>query len=387
MSENNNQTPQGSRQQTLRTRNVQQSGKGRRRRRGIPRFYIIYLITLSAVLLLIVLAQGPITSLLEEYEAAQPIHLAEELFGEYFDPIDYEALLAVAEYDSGDVPNESLIAYMTSEIGDEELSFSKGTSSSEDDVKYIVKAGNIRVAAINLTKSEEETSHGFTTYELVSLELYLTVTDTYVPNDTTDEPTVMSVTVSVPTGYTVTVDGEGLTETYIEGTYTETESGLSLPTDMTGISYTSYKLTGLTELPGSVVVTSAEGAEAEVTYDESTYTYKAAPAESASLSEEYSEFVVTAVENYAAYIQCDKGESSLYGYFDTDTDLYAAILEAGTARWMVTDHTGYDYEGVSATEFYALTDSVFACRISFTHILYDDDSEWTDYIDKYVFLH
>ncbi|MCD7832364.1 MAG: hypothetical protein LUI01_08935 [Firmicutes bacterium] len=359
----------------------------RKRRRGIPRFYLIYLISVAAAILLILCSLGYVNTLLEEYEAAQPIHLAESVFGEYFDPIDYEALLADAEYDAGEASAEELTAYLNEEIGEAELTFSKGTAANENEVKYIVKAGTARLAAINLSLSDAETKHGFDTYELASIELYISVTDVSVSNN--DEPavTVTTYTVNAPTGYTVTVDGETLDESYIEGTYTESTLFSTLPSDISGLSYSVYKLTGMTEAPTSVTVESDEGVSSEVTYEEDTYTYTAYPAESPALEEAYSEFVVTAVENYAAYIEADKGVSSLRGYFDEDSDLYAAILEAGDARWMVTDHTGYDFEDVEIGEFYALTNSTFVCHISFVQVLYNNDDQWADELDMYVFLH
>lgn len=346
-------------------------------------FWAIYFAVSAAALLIVVVALVVVSMRLAEYEAAQPKYVAAEVFARYFEPINYTDLLADAQYDAGDAEAGEIEEYLKEEIGDSALTYSIGSSNDSGEIKYIVKAGAKQLASINLRLSENETKHGFQTYEFSYVELHLNT-------DISVEPIELEAVVEAPASYSVMMDGVLLTEDFLTSNYIKTDIMPCYPPDITGVEYAVYTVTGLEELPKEIVVTDAEGQNAEVSFDENTNTYTSGVIYSQSLAEEYSEFVTTAMQGYAAYVQASKdvGLSDIKSYFDTESDLYADVVAAGGNRWMVLDWNGVDYENVNVGEFYAHTPEIFSCHISFAQVLHRTGREdYVDYVDVYVFLH
>lgn len=346
-------------------------------------FWAIYFAVSAAALLILVVALMVVSVRLAEYEAAQPKYVAAEVFAQYFEPMNYEDLLADAHYDAGDAGTDEIEEYLKEEIGDSTLTYSIGSSNDSGEIKYIVKAGAKQLASINLRVSENETKHGFQTYEFSYVELHLNT-------DVSVEPIELEVAVEVPASYSVMVDGVLLTEDFLTSNYIKTDILSCYPPDIMGVEYAVYTVAGLEELPGEIVVTDAEGQNAEVGFDENTNTYTAGVTYSQSLAEEYSEFVTAAMQGYAAYVQASKdvGLGNIKSYFDTESEVYADVVAAGGNRWMVLDWDGVDYENVNVGEFYAHTPEIFSCHISFAQVLHRAGREdYVDYVDMYVFLH
>lgn len=350
----------------------------------VPRFYVIYFtVTITAIIILMI-ALGVVRSRMAEYEAAQPKYVAEEVFARYFEPIDYIALLTDADYDAGEADIEDLADYLRDEIGGEQLTYSIGSSNDPDEVKYIVKAGSKQLGAIALKTCSQKTEHGFQTYELSHIDLYLN-TEAYL-----EELSRITVTVEVPAAYSVTMDGEPLTEELAANVYTRTDVMKYYPPDVPEIEYAVYTINTLHELPKELIVIDPDGVQAEVNLEEDTNTYICSLVYSEALEAEYSDFVINALEGYAAYVQNAKnvGLNNIKGYFDTDSDAYADVVAAGGNRWMVRTWSGIDFENVSIGEFYTHTPEIFSCHISFKQLLHQADQEdFVDFIDMYVFLH
>lgn len=361
--------------------------KKRNQKKELPLFYIIYLSVLAVVILAIIAALGIVTQRLAEYESAQPKHLAADVFTQYFEPVNYTALLTDAVYDAGSATQSEIIDHLSAEIGDRKISYSLGSSADAATVTYIVKAGNIKFAAINLTESDEVTEHGYKTYKLSSIELYLTTDVADVPPET-EQIITYTVSVEAPVGYTVNIGGVNLLESHISEYYDNPDAVEHLPSDFRGIEYCLYRVSGLEEVPEAITVTDTTGAEAEYTYDADTLTYTVAVNYSDTLAEAHGEFVTSAVTGYAAYMQADSSFSKIKKYFDSDSALYSAIEEAGKDLWMVKDHDGYDFTDIEVGEFFALDEKTVICHISFTHILYNEGkTDRPDVIDMYVFMH
>ena len=350
----------------------------------IPRFYVIYMAVTVTAILIVMIALGIVRSRLAEYEAAQPKYVAEEVFARYFEPIDYIALLTDADYEAGEAATQDLVDYLSQEIGGEKLTYSLGSSNDPDEIKYIVKAGSKQLGAIMLKASGQKTEHGFQTYEFSGMELYLNM-EAYL-----EELSRIVITIDVPADCSVIVDGESLTTEFLTDTYTRADTIKYYPPDVPEIKYAVYTITALHEPPKEVKVITQEGLSAEVSVDESTHTYTCGLVYSEALETEYSDFIINAIERYAAYVQNSKnvGLNNIKGYFDTNSDAYADVVAAGGNRWMVRAWSGIDFENVNIGEFYAHTPEIFSCHISFTQLLHQTGREdFVDVIDMYVFLH
>lgn len=359
----------------------------------IPRFYVIYLAVTVAVILIIIASLGIVSNRLAEYEAAQPKYVAAQVFAQYFDPeIKYTELIENARYNAGLATPAEILEYLTNETLGSELSYAPGSSNSENELKYIVRAGSKQLASINLTVSEKTTEHGYKMYEFSYIELYLNVENPPPPETGSDNPSGLTITIDVPSSYSVTIDGELLATENITSSHLRTDLFRRYPANISGIEYTVYTVTSLEALPAEVIVTDIDGARADVTFDAATNTYTSGIAYSEALASEYSDFVTDAIESYAAFMQHAPGTSlnkiANSGYFDLESTVYAGIEAASKDLWMVTRPAGNDFENVKIGEFYAFSSDVFSCHISFTQILHRDGSEdYPDHINMYVFLH
>ena len=347
--------------------------------RAIPRFYVICLICAAAALSLILIACAVVRVRLAEYEDAQPKYVAEEAFEAYFAPINYDRLLAEARYDAGFASGDAVREYLETEIGGEELTWSAGSSGGQADVKYIVKAGRKQIGSIWLTAAPETTKHGFRSYVLSYVELDLR--PEAIPGGV--------LTFTAPADYTVTLDGVELTEEQRTGSYLDPDALKHYPEGVSGLEYAVYTLPGLKALPREISVTNPFGGESEVSFDREASAYFAGPAYSQELAEEHSQFIIDAVTGYAAYMQKVPGASfrGIRQYFDPDSGLYRAISAAGRDLWMVTTPTGNDFQNVEVDQFYAHSEDVFSCHISFTQVLLRASDTDYDAVDMYVFVH
>ena len=359
----------------------------------ISRFYAIYLTVTIAVVLIIIAALGIVSNRLAEFEAAQPKYVAAEVFAKYFGPIassgNYNELFGAdadtVRYDAGGAGITEIIAYIQSEIGDSELTYSIGSSPDPDEQRYIVKAGEKQLASITLVPGEA-TQHGYKTYEFSYIELYLNTT---APPDDTVTPSLI-ITIDAPSSYAVAVDGRMLTIDDITSSHTREGLLKYYPSGITGVDYTVYTLTTLEDLPAEVIVTDLEGTLAGVTFDADTNTYTAGVTYSTSLSAEYTEFVTEAIEKYAAYVHRGPGVSlgAVAAYFDESSDAYADVEAQGNDRWMEYEPSGIEYENVSVGEFFSFSSNIFSCRVSFKMVAHKEGKEdYIDVIDKYIFLH
>lgn len=364
----------------------------------VSKFYVIYaVVTISAILVIVALL-GVVSNRLAEYEGAQPKYVASDVFNKYFAPINssgnYNELFSAdketVRYDAGLASTAEIIDHIKNEIGGQELTYSIVSSQTSDEIRYIVKAGEKQLATFTLTPGEP-TEHGYKTYKFSYIELLINSAHTPGADETEPPPPeAVIINIDAPSSYTVTVDGVALTTADITSSHTREDVFKYYPSGVTGVPYTVYTLKTLTELPEEVVVTDLEGTQAEVEFDADTNTYTAGITYSRTLAETYSADLTDALQKFAAYVQAARGVSlgSFSGYFDKSSSAYEDVEEAGGNRWTMYKPDSLEYENVRTGEFYSFSQTVFSCRVSFTMVLHRDGKEdYTDTIDKYVFLH
>lgn len=374
-----------------------------KRKRRFPVFWTCIAVCVIAVAVVLAFAIQSINDFLVEYESVQPKHVEAEVFEEYFKSIDYEKLLTAANRGNGDdiskfETKENLINYLRSLHGDKDISYySISTGASVDktaeldvfnigqyfvdqfntkgDIKYIVKAGEDKIAEFVLGHSADDamiSERGFKKYELKSIELY------FFPHE--------SVTVKLPTTSTLKINGIEVDDAYlVEGIREEHFTNSRLPDNIEGITYVAYSIDGLYEVP-KIEVLDKYGDPTEIVYNKEANYYSADVNYNESLSAEYSDYVINAIEKYAAYMQMDGSRASFRPYFDTDSQLWQNIIS--TENYFVWEHEGYTFRNKKASEFYAYNDEMFSCRVTMTHLLHNTGKQdYVDYIDMTVYLH
>ncbi|MBQ7011018.1 MAG: hypothetical protein IJN63_04875 [Clostridia bacterium] len=370
--------------------------------RRFPVFWVCLLLFVLISVFAISNVLKNVTAFLEEYESVQPKYVEAEVFDTYFKRIDYDLLLKAADRGDGSdltefESKEDLITYLKSMYAGKDITYysiSTGAAdtatvsldiknlgkyfvdqfNSRGDIKYIVKAGEDKIAEFTLVHSESEakkSKSGFKQYELGDIELF------FFPHE--------SVTVKLPKSSTLTVNGIKVSEKYrLADVYEEDENNKRLPDGIEGIVYVAYTVDKLYLKP-ELAVTDKDGKSIELEYIENDNYYSAGFLYDDSLAAQYSAYVINAIENYAAYMQMDGARADFIDYYDTDSDLWKNIIS--TENYFVLDHSSYSFKDQKATEFYRYNDDMFSCRVSMTHLLHRWAREdYVDYIDMTLFL-
>ncbi|MBQ8397818.1 MAG: hypothetical protein IJX53_06445 [Clostridia bacterium] len=340
----------------------------------IPVFYICLIIAVALALIAMAWGLSQLRLILADYEDAQPKYAAEAVFQTHFADPDFAALVEAAGMPENLSPMETeagFVAELTERYAGEETSYAATTAGADGSLRYLVKAGEQKIATFSLAKSAEVSEYGFELYELGQIELYIR------PEE--------SVTITAPTGDAVYVNGTLLDESYLTATGIETDSCAHMPEGVSGITFCTYEAGSLLRAP-AVEVKAPDGSLAPLAQDAETGAWTAEIVYNQELADQYSAQMIKVAQNYAAFVMRDAYFASFSNYFDKTTDLYQTIREVPTS--FVWAHNGFDFEDVSATEFYAYNDDTFSCRIRFVHILHRNGREdYTEQFDVTFYLH
>ena len=346
----------------------------RRSKRGkISRFLKIYFACVLAAVAVIIAGVSVVNTTLADYEAAQPKHLAEEIYNKTFAARNFTGVLETAECTLSRFESKAAAADYLSNLSDgKNLTYTSVSSGIEGDVKYTVMADDVKISTFTLSKSDKKSKKGFRHYQLKAIEIHGDFNGL--------------VTVKVPFDATLFLNGVEVPEEYLAEQNIPDDSGQYLPEGVSGKLYKKYAVDGLLAAP-EVTVADKNGKQTPVTYSETEKLYAAVLPSDDTLKEKYGAFVLEAIEKYAAYTVNDAGISSLYNYFDTKSVLFKR-LERSEAPKVASSHNGYSFKDEKTGAFYAYTDDIFSCSVSFTHILTRSGAEnYRDHTDVTVFLH
>ena len=327
----------------------------------IPVFYICLLIAVALVLIAMAWGLGQLRLILADYEDAQPKYAAEAAFAAHFDPPDFAALVAMSGMPENLSPletEEGFVAELNERYAGLEPSYAATTAGADGSLRYLVKAGEQKIATFSLQKSAEVSEYGFEQYALGEIELYIR------PEE--------SVKITAPTGDAVYINGKLIDDSYLTETGIETDTCAHMPEGVEGITYRTYEASALLRAP-QVEVKAPDGSAAPLTQDAESGEWRADVVYHQTLADQYSAQMITVAQNYAAFVMRDAYFASFSNYFDKSTDLYQTIREVPTS--FVWAHNGFEFQDVSATEFYGYSDDVFSCRIRFMHILHRNGNE------------
>lgn len=343
-------------------------------RARFPIFWICLLIFVALVLGVMVKALAQIRVWLVDYEAVQPKYAAEEVFRTHFADPDYAALAEACAMPDNLSPLENkanLAAELTERFAGETTSYAPTTAGADGSLRYLVKAGEQKIAVFSLATLPEKSEFGFDRYGLGEITLYIR------PEE--------SVAISAPAGYTVYLNGTPLAEEYVTQRGIETDTCAHMPEGLEGITYTTYAADSLLRAP-VVEIKTPDGKLAPLTEDPESGLLTAGIVYDEALQAEYSDYIIGIAQNYAAFVMKDAYFSSFSGYFDKTTDLYETVRQVPTS--FVWRHDGFEFADVSAEEFYGYSDDVFSCRVRFMHILHRIGSEdYTEQFDVTFYLH
>lgn len=322
-------------------------------------FYTLYFMFILIFFIATYIGLNWLQGWLTDYELAQPTVKAEQVFQQIFSDPDWGALYESAgAQDSEFEGKEEYVNFMEAKMGDAALTYMETSAGLSGDKKYNVRLGDETVASFTLVDKNKVGN-----LDLSNLENLEDITD--IPNWTLGKVEVFfqrqgSYLIEKLDGYTVTVNGVALDESYVIQKAT-TKAEDYLPEGTTGFVMETLEVTGLMEKP-EVAVTNEDGAAVEVTYDDVTRTFTART-ESNTMSEEEKEVALGAAKiNCLWMIEEEKDRGQIAKYFDPSYKPYNDIVKT-TELWM-QNHNGYEFANESVTDYARYSDDIFSVRVS-----------------------
>ena len=327
----------------------------------MPLFYKIFWSVCAALVVVLIVSVFVLRSALANYEKSLPKNEAARVFEELYVNKDSAALASEVQKSASEFNQQTDFEPMILEkLSSGSLSYNSTSSADENEYAYYVKADGKRISKFILEKDEKKSSGGYATYHLGKVEFYFDQNE--------------SIEITAPTQYEIFINGISVSREYIVEDHIKTKVSGLLPDGVPEPENVRYRISGLTATPTVTVKETG----ANVTVDGSSYTVS--PAENTELRDAYSDYAIKAAQTYAAYMQSDGSFGAVAKYFEAGTDLYTRtkVVE----NYFVISHSGYSFENVQASEFYAYDENTFSCRVSFVHLLHRPDlSDYKDYFD------
>lgn len=336
-----------------------------------PLFYLgLLAFTITMMVLIVSFVTSQVNDWLYDYEYSQAKYKIEEIFDEYFSHPDIKQLSEYAGLPEYNEPEDAAVAldYMQAFINGKKITYSYVAGSNQTVMN--VKADGEKFARFSIRKSEDKSPYGYDLYELDKIELYY-------------QTPQYSGSIQVPFYCTVYANGLLLSGEYITDRI-DTDDRISIPEGAYEFYALKYEISGLYSAP---VLTVFDASGKELTpkqNDDGSYIVEFSYND--ALKAEYSDYVIKAMQAYAAYMQDDEKFRNIRDYFDKTTELYNNIYDnPGSFVW---PHDGYRFENAAASEFYAYGDDCFSCRVVFDHVLEKKGSEdYYDHLDMTLYLH
>lgn len=318
----------------------------RRRRLNGSIFYPVYAIGIIAFFVALAAVIAPLKDWLVRYEAAQPNHKRDEVFSQLFEARDWGRLYELAGVENTAFEDETVFAALMNDmVGQGKLTCLETSAGLSGDKKFIVKAGEEKIAMFLLTGGSDNEVE-IASWELKSVEVYL--------------PTEASVTVQRLPGQTVYINGKALDDSYtIHRTTTLADS--YLPAGERGFLLELQQVTGLWQMP-QVEVKDAAGNSVAITLDEATgiYTQEIAPH---VLTDEFKTLAENTARAYCKYMINASGHE-LWRWFDEESEAYKEIIRF--EQWTVQSYQGYRFTETTYDDFYQYSDDCFSVVVDLT---------------------
>lgn len=307
-------------------------------------FYKIYFSALAVFFTVLIIGAVALNIWLGEYNKGIPETVSKNFFEENFVNKNTENIVKMSgitptEFESA----EDVEKHIAGLLENGELSYTSISAGAKDgEKKYIVKSGEYKIASFTLAADEKND------YYPETLTLHIGSGD--------------KVHIKALDSSKVFINGVEVGEKYITDTAPHRNSAF-LPDGVKGPEWVTYTVKGLTSEP-VITITDRNGNNPEASENDGILT------ESIiwdSEEKELCNLLLTAAKQYAICMQNDASKGSALKYFEKGTNLYNDILTA--ENYFVWDHSGYEFEDVSVSEFFRYDENTVSCRISFVHIL------------------
>lgn len=318
--------------------------RNRRKNKGKTVFYSIYFGSILLFFVALFVAMGPLKAWLTEYEASQPNHARDQVFQQLFQSRDWQGLYEKAgEMDTAFEGAAEFAAFMEARVGQQELQCLETSAGLSGDKKFIVKAGDEKIATFTLTGGSDS-QLAIANWELGSLELFYTRQE--------------QVQVEKFPGQTVYINGIPLDDTYtVRVTTTLAESYLT--DGLQGYRQELVQVQGLLCQP-KVEVKNADGTAAALTFDAETGTYTQQLA-TMEPTDTQKELAKNAMEAYGKFMVGKADRTEVAKWFEKGSDAYKTISSSET-NW-VQSFSSYRFTEPVFSAFYQYSEDCFSIMV------------------------
>ncbi len=317
----------------------------RRKGKTFKKFLIIY----SAVLaFLCIIVWGILYNFIGDYEKGRPSStmdtLAARFSADNIENLLNESGVVVNEFES----NEMVAEYLKDKLNNEKVSYKKKAREySEETPVYIVFAGETPIAKVSLDK-DGQGFWGFNKWKLGQISF----------DDFADKTTNNAITVSVPKGSTVTINGVEVKDDYIKEDDIEFEPCKHVSDYVNQPLRTTYEISGLIIQPDIKVHFN----ENDLTVEVSKNTYTANYPSDDELLESVHEDIMTLGRNYGKYIINRGSLSSLTNQMVGYAKDYMSDIPAVWAFLYGMTYT-YEFQNENISNFVKYSDDCFSCDV------------------------
>lgn len=321
---------------------------------GTLRFYCILLGVILAALVLLCCLMIPMSTILEQYEASRPKHMAAEVYKMLFEEPDWAVIYNLSEEEGTEFEGRSsYVNYMSQKVGSKTLTYRQVPGGLSGSRRYCVRLGNEPVAYFTLVSVDDGVST-FPYWILDDVELCAEGTQT--------------VTVTVQPGSTVYINGVALDERHIVSTVS-TPAEDHLPSGLHGYRYVQMQVTGLMTQP-DVVALDEYGTVITLTRTgNGTYTADI-PVSTVQITEDEASLVVNALNAEALFSINAITAGQLREFFDPNGQAYEDMLSHDME---IPDYYSYEFDtsSVIVDQYWRYSDTVFSARATGTLNLTD----------------
>ena len=310
-------------------------------------FYTFYVLLIAAFFVGLRKITVPLEDWLTRYEASQPEKKCEEVFEDLFSDPDWEQLYRLAGIeDTTYEGSDAFVSYMEAKAAGKEITYVETSAGLSGDHKYIVKLDGEKIGTFTLTGGADSQTE-IPEWEFGTLELFYTREE--------------AVTVEKLPGYTVSVNGVALDDTYTIRTVT-TGAEKYLPEGLHGYRLEVQTISGFL-IPPEVTVADENGNPVVMNYDAASKSYTLPPL-TMEMTEAEQGFVKTSLETFAKYMIKAASKKQLAACCVPNSEVYNTI--SAIDRWM-QDYLSYEISPITYRDFYRYSDTLFSVRAAMTN--------------------
>ena len=321
---------------------------GKKKKKRI--FYPVYFTLIVLFFIAVAIGCVKLNGYLKDYQRSDSRPAVEEAFSR-FTSLDIDTLAGSCDWSA--YPNEDIGDYRrwlqeyVAGAQPQDFTYKALRSEEKDKKKFSVKLRGESFGTFTIREIPNSTEYGFSTWEFDSVEVVM--------------PQATEYSVTVPAGYSVTADGERLTEPSETG-IASVWTGHMLKEETKAPSFNRYTVERTFGVP-QFEVTDLDGRSVELTEGENGP--ECAFSSDTRLADELTGRVKKIASVFSAFTSADVSRGEVLGYARKGTNAYE-VLEKFDNDWFGS-HSSAWMDNFSADNFIRFTDDTAACDVHYDY--------------------